>query len=314
MTILKILSFPGVLFFLVLSIYINSRYKHSFLRINGKFSIIRIIIFLLWIVVSLYLLLVSVASLYWGNSHVFFIHIVNALSIIVFLILLSFFRIYLEQKESNEAGKAPIGKGLFDLCANIVIFVFSYAGCFCTSMFVIISVILLSIFNIFRVIKFRIYDDIIIKNIYSKISNRHLIEGNPGHLFLRGILDQIPRAYFYVIFSFTTIQLILQNTLISEHTKSFRIENASNNIFVDFFYYNVVTVSTVGYGDISPISPFAKLICSVEILFSIILLLSLVSIVMGRYQILAYEMSSKTDLTKNSNKANSADAKNRAAD
>jgi len=123
-----------------------------------------------------------------------------------------------------------------------------------------ITGILFAIFNIARVLKFRIYDDIDWHKIYGGTSDRYTVPDKDSHLVLRGILDHIPRAYLYIAFSFTILQLLIMKSpwyVGPEIADAFVIKNSSGNPFVDFFYGNV---PIVGYGEISPRSALAKLV------------------------------------------------------
>ena len=43
-------------------------------------------------------------------------------------------------------------------------------------------------------------------------------------------------------------------------------------LFIDFFHFTIVTSSTVGYGDMHPTTPIAKLFTDVQIMFSFAIL------------------------------------------
>ena len=161
---------------------------------------------------------------------------------------------------------------------------------------------MLASLNIARVLVFRIYDDVYRNNLYHrKKTEGQLGSLHPGQVFLRGILDLIPRAYLYTAFSFTVFQLILMDNPLYGSTPpgkgaDFAISNPSGNPFADFFYFNVVTLSTVGYGDISPVTAIAKAMSSVEIIFAFIILASLFGLIIGRFQQLAWEYSEKKSI------------------
>ncbi|ODS39868.1 hypothetical protein BEH94_00100 [Candidatus Altiarchaeales archaeon WOR_SM1_SCG] len=53
--------------------------------------------------------------------------------------------------------------------------------------------------------------------------------------------------------------------------------------YLDFVYFSVVTITTLGYGDISPESLIGKFLVSVEVLVSILILLVYLSYVMSKY-------------------------------
>lgn len=55
--------------------------------------------------------------------------------------------------------------------------------------------------------------------------------------------------------------------------KSFNVQYSSGDQFTDFLYFSTSTISTVGFGDITPISASAKYLTSIEILTGIIFLI-----------------------------------------
>jgi voltage-gated potassium channel Kch len=79
---------------------------------------------------------------------------------------------------------------------------------------------------------------------------------------------------------------------------AFQVSNPSGNPLVDFFYFNVVTLATVGYGDISPVSALAKVICSMEILFAFIILTAILTTLIGRFQKIADQDDSERFVNK----------------
>ena len=92
------------------------------------------------------------------------------------------------------------------------------------------------------------------------------------------------RNYFYIIWVFACIGLSLY-LLGDEGASAYNLleANRSQSLFIDFFYFTVVTVSTLGYGDIQPVSVGAKLVSIVEVLVGVFVLLSYVSIVLGNF-------------------------------
>jgi len=65
-------------------------------------------------------------------------------------------------------------------------------------------------------------------------------------------------------------------------------ENAE---FYDFIYFSYITLTTVGFGDISPIHPLAKSFTIIVGLFGQLYLTILVAIIIGKY--LAYDIEKK---------------------
>lgn len=58
---------------------------------------------------------------------------------------------------------------------------------------------------------------------------------------------------------------------------------ASNEIFDTFLYFSIITLTTVGFGDISPVSPVARSVASVEPIIGQLLLAVLVAWLVGMY-------------------------------
>ena len=50
---------------------------------------------------------------------------------------------------------------------------------------------------------------------------------------------------------------------------------------IDFLYFSAVTVSTVGYGDICPKTPLAKLLTTAEIVFGFVLIVIVLAATVG---------------------------------
>ena len=223
------------------------------------------------------------------------IHIYNFIAIIFVVFLLQITRTTLEIIERGGISNYKPGKIISDSLQNILGVLLCYTAIFTQNSFYSFSAVMLASLNIARVLVFRIYDDVYRNNIYHrKKAEGRLGTLHPGQVFLRGILDLIPRAYLYTAFSFTVFQLIMMENPLYGSTPpgdgaDFNISNPSGNPFADFFYFNVVTLSTVGYGDISPVTAIAKALSSVEIIFAFIILASLFGLIIGRFQQLAWE-------------------------
>jgi Ion channel len=72
--------------------------------------------------------------------------------------------------------------------------------------------------------------------------------------------------YLGGIVSFATLYNGLQTIL---DGRAFAISNPSSVPYFDLLYYSVVTISTVGYGDVAPASLVSKAFVMAEILFGI---------------------------------------------
>lgn len=84
--------------------------------------------------------------------------------------------------------------------------------------------------------------------------------------------------YFFIItLSFITLNFtIVYGQLYLFDHNSFKGVNPEN-VFVDLYYYSVVTFATVGYGDITPNSYYAKFACTIEIFHSLLFLIFIIS-------------------------------------
>ena len=76
-----------------------------------------------------------------------------------------------------------------------------------------------------------------------------------GYLYY--ILLPMLRRYFYFLMLFA---VALTGTEQITEMKMFEISSPSSIMFVDFLYFTVITATTLGYGDILPISSIAKLL------------------------------------------------------
>lgn len=259
---------------------------------NKKRDFSRLIV--LWIIFSAPLCFLSSYTLYLTNN---INHIYNIWGIIIVLALLTFVRLWLESYEIAGEGRSPWIKSAFDFAKKIILVLSSYPATLTSIPTYRFSALIVSIFLIIIVFKYRIYDDVIKYKLYNSNSKRYISALDHSHLgqhtVLRGLLDHIPRAYIYASYSFSNIGLLLVGPDISNgnfdeiSNCAFNISNNCNNIFVDFFYFNIVTIATVGYGDISPKSVLAKIICSFEIVFGVVVLATVLSLIVGRVQSLA---------------------------
>lgn len=125
---------------------------------------------------------------------------------------------------------------------------------------------LLSALCVVKILKYRIYDDLYKRWLHIGGSFLGSTTSAPTTL-LQGIYNVLFRAYLTIALSFACVYLLLYfGPLILDGKKSFDVANKSGNLFVDFVYFSIITMSTVGYGDISPVGIVPKLICAFQIL------------------------------------------------
>lgn len=83
-------------------------------------------------------------------------------------------------------------------------------------------------------------------------------------------------SVFGTLLIITTFSFALDYTCIyhanTESFAGFQESNSYTSSLFDFFYFSVITFSTVGYGDMAPISSSAKLLVIMEILMSFLIL------------------------------------------
>lgn len=218
-------------------------------------------------------------------------HYCNMLGIITVLFLLTVIRLWLESAEQLGEGRSPVIKGVFNFSRTSILLTSAYMATTTSQPMYRSAAWIISCFLIVVVVKYRIYDDVWKHAIYSSDSKRY-VSRHPGHTLLRGLLDHIPRAYLYSSYAFTIAGLLLVgpsiiNGDIHHNANVFNMSNVSSDIFVDFLYFNIVTMSTVGYGDISPVNITAKILCSLEIIFAVVVLATVLSMIAGRVQDIA---------------------------
>lgn len=207
-------------------------------------------------------------------------HIINITSLVFIIALLQFIRIildYFDEKASRNA-KFFHSKRLFknfrDLYANCVILISIYSMIILSSESTMFQYYykligyLFSGFIILRIIKFRIYDDLYKRQLRA---GKSYLGPRTSHstTILQGIYNILFRAYFFVALSFGCIYSLIVSGNLLDGNEYFCVEvnKLSGNTFLDFIYFSIITMSTVGYGDISPIGQVPKLLCIVEILF-----------------------------------------------
>jgi hypothetical protein len=132
--------------------------------------------------------------------------------------------------------------------------------------------------------RYRIYDEIFVARTdfpKSEISIKHA--------FARDLLDRIPSVWLNIAYCFSIINLnmvvkIGGNNGADLTGVDYIINYPTSSRLADFLYFNIVTMATVGYGDIIPVSISARLLCVLQILISIFILSSLIQLLWGNYQ------------------------------
>ncbi|MCC0035981.1 MAG: hypothetical protein H6887_12060 [Hoeflea sp.] len=134
---------------------------------------------------------------------------------------------------------------------------------------------LLIVVNILKVVRSRISDDFVITNIKTGASFSKVLSVL--------IFDVVARTYLSLVITFALACLLLEGPdriSSAETAVHFAISNKSDDIFVDLLYFSTISLTTVGYGDITPASVSAKLLASSFsllgfIIFSVIIGLTL---------------------------------------
>jgi hypothetical protein len=108
---------------------------------------------------------------------------------------------------------------------------------------------------------------------------RGMIDITSVHEIRQEIIGALVK-YLGGIISFATIFNGLQKLF---HGKAFLISNPSPLPYLDLLYYSLITVTTVGYGDILPIHWVAKVFAMGEILFGLGFVLLLFTMLISLY-------------------------------
>ena len=143
---------------------------------------------------------------------------------------------------------------------------FLYMAAFSGSLFVYSIAWTLLGLNVARVVRSRMYDDFRVSNIK---------EGSGYQLVALALLfDVAARTYLSLILSLSLACLLIERpgAIDSTELDHFSIGVSSGNLFIDFFYFSAVTLTTLGYGDVTPISSGARLLISAAVIFGVLLL------------------------------------------
>jgi hypothetical protein len=174
-------------------------------------------------------------------------------------------------------------RSLLDFINNTLLYLVVYSSIFSPSNAYKLTGIALAFLSLTRIILFRILDDFFgrLKSEYENLPQ--------GINIIIAVFDHIPRLLFYTALFFATSELMLlgfghdiSQYATSRITHPFFIGHPSLNPFVDFLYFNLVTLSTTGFGDIYPTSQVAKLLVSSEIVFGYVLIASILASILSR--------------------------------
>ncbi|MBI2083589.1 MAG: two pore domain potassium channel family protein [Deltaproteobacteria bacterium] len=106
---------------------------------------------------------------------------------------------------------------------------------------------------------------------------------------LRLLSAQVPdrertRWHFVaILFSLVDVLLIYAFSYYFLNTR-YEVLNLRSDSFFDHFYYSMLTLMTVGYGDIVPVTALGKFLAMSEVFVGVFLFVFLVNAAMGRFQ------------------------------
>lgn len=91
--------------------------------------------------------------------------------------------------------------------------------------------------------------------------------------------------WHFVALSFSMLDVFLVFAFMFQFfDKNCQIMNQKLTHFVDYFYYVMVTMMTVGYGDITPVTPFGRWMACYMMAVSLFMIVFFVNGVAGRFQ------------------------------
>lgn len=267
--------------------------KYSYKRIQSKY---------LDLFMGLRLLLILNTFLFYAYICFFYLefnknHNVNIFGILTTLLILQIIRVILDIAEKKSAGVALnnrlfLRKNMIDLTGNFTIFLGIYLTISLGNDPGMAGVIYntagysLCAFNIFRVFKYRLYDDLYLRSI-DKGGSYFGPPSEPAITLLQGLYNVLLRSYVFIVFSFAGIYSLMVGgqlgTTKSDLIFSAKNLNLNNNSFIDLLYFSTITISTVGYGDISPVGEVPKLVCMLEILLGYFFIGAILALITSNY-------------------------------
>lgn len=89
--------------------------------------------------------------------------------------------------------------------------------------------------------------------------------------------------YLLIAICFSNIYLLLEAMYPNSFSFTSNIPSSIGGYKKDFTYFSFVTLTTLGYGDIVPVSPFAKRICSLESALGILYIAIFIGRLIGQH-------------------------------
>ncbi|MDP4146977.1 MAG: ion channel [Bacillota bacterium] len=185
--------------------------------------------------------------------------------------VISFFQLltttFLIKYLSEKYKKSNIGMGivtfvnLFWFAFIIITIVFDWGN---------INIIYLMIFRLWEIFIINIWL-FIFRQGASKVEHTEKSENNL-RLFILLLIQ-----YFTMMLIFS----LINKAIFSLNNNSFMVNRLTTNNAITWIYYSVVTITTVGYGDITPVSNIAKMSSISEILFGMFFVLLFITNIIG---------------------------------
>lgn len=91
-----------------------------------------------------------------------------------------------------------------------------------------------------------------------------------------------PRVSWYLgafMVFYGSITYLFSLMYYSAATLGFKLVSAES--FIDYLYFSVITVTTLGYGDIKPLDTFTKCLSMIEVSFGVIFLAAILTVVLS---------------------------------
>lgn len=117
-----------------------------------------------------------------------------------------------------------------------------------------------------------------------KVEERELSKDTKWYR-LQGLFDSGLRSFFHATISITMIELILFFDGVESCSKYFScwvsgdgVEAMQRGVLITVYYFNVLSATTVGYGDVYPSVPTARLFVSITFIYYSFLVVTLIQI------------------------------------